>query len=42
MLVLSLAGVLLGLVVQDMTRRAPGLPLQAAARSFRLETSRGT
>ena len=42
MLVLSLAGVLLGLGVQDMTRRAPGLPLHAAARSFRLDTSRGT
>ncbi len=42
MLVLSLAGVLLGLFPQDTTRRPAGLPLQAAARSFRLETSRGT
>ncbi len=38
---LSLAVMLFGLVPQDTTRPA-GLPLQAAARSFRLETSRGT
>lgn len=39
---LSLAVMWFGLVSQDTTRGGAGLPLQASARSFRLETSRGT
>ncbi len=42
MSMLLLAGALLALGSQDTTRRRTELPLQAAARSFRLETSRGT